>query len=128
VALADGRLGEGTGDPGLAHLGGSDHDQVAVSLDPLRLGQAENGRPVEAARTSEVEVLDAGRGAQAGRLHVAVEAPVLPNAVVRRHPTHRFAASPILLESLCEDAKQAGVDGSGGPVDPSGGGPARLAP
>ena len=77
MALADGGLGEGAGDVGLAEAGGADDQHALVSGDPARLGELEDERAVKPAGGVEVDVLDAGLVTEAGRLEVAEEAAVL---------------------------------------------------
>ena len=88
VALADGRLGQRTGEEGLADAGGTNDRQVALGLDPLRLGRAQDDGPFKAAGTPEIEVLDTGRTAQASYFQVPVEASVLAvmELAVNEHP------------------------------------------
>ena len=56
----DGRLGQGTGDVGLAHPGRAGEDQVVVPGHPRSGGQLHDETPVEPSRCPQVEVLDRG--------------------------------------------------------------------
>ena len=58
MTVTDGGLGQGTGEERLAHPGGPGDEHVAVGLDPVALGEAEDGGAVESSGGPEVEVLD----------------------------------------------------------------------
>ncbi len=68
VAAADGGVGEGAGEVGLAEPGGADDGHAVVGVDPVRLGEGEDLGAFEAALSAEVDVFDGGRAAQLGRL------------------------------------------------------------
>ena len=81
VTVSESGLSQRAGQEGLADAGRAGDQDVAVGLDPVRLGQAQHGAAVEATGRPEVEILDAGLSTQLRRLEVALEAPVV--AVLR---------------------------------------------
>ena len=72
VAAADGGVGQGASQEGLAQPGGADDDHAVVGVDPVRLGEGEDLGALQAAVAAEVEVFDGGGEAQLGRLQVRV--------------------------------------------------------
>lgn len=77
VAPADGGVGQGAGEEGLADPGRADDGDVVVRADPAAFGQAQDDGTFQVALAAEVEVLDHGIGAQLGGLEVAGHPAVL---------------------------------------------------
>ena len=59
VALADGLLGEGTGQKGFTHTAGAKQDEVLMSGDPVRGGQGTDERSIQASGRTVVDILEA---------------------------------------------------------------------
>ena len=106
----DGGLGQSAGEERLPAAGGSDDEDVLVAVHPLGAGQAEHLRTVETARVAEVDVLDAGRGAQLGDLEVALDASVVAvlGLAVDEQPQPLLEAERLILGALQLLAEGAG--------------------
>jgi hypothetical protein len=77
VALAAGLVGERAGDPGLAHAGGAEDEEVERLAYPVAGGELGDERLVEAARGAQIEVLKAGALLEAGLAQAGLQAPIL---------------------------------------------------
>ena len=75
--MSAGGLGEGTPEVGLARAGGSGDEDDLVLSDPAAAGETKYDGLVEAARGSEVDILEAGIEAQLGDLQKPSESAVL---------------------------------------------------
>ncbi len=75
--LAAGGLSQSTSQVGLAGAGGSGDENDLMVTDPVRAGQAQDDRTIEAARGAQVEILDGGREPELGLAQQPGEAPIL---------------------------------------------------
>src|SRR5690606_32870015 len=111
VAAAEGVLGEGAGEEGLAGAGQAGDGDVLVLHDPVAGGELADQRLVELAAVVVVEILEAGAAElEAGLLEVALEAGVLP-----AHPLGVDEEAEALVEA------EAGVVGPRLLLEPRGG-------
>ena len=77
MALADGGIGQRTGEEALAAPGRAGDEHVVVLSHPCPLGQRQYHRAVEAPGRAEVDVLDGRRVTQFGCFQPGGEAPAV---------------------------------------------------
>lgn len=70
-ALSTGLVGQGAGQIGLAHPGGTGDEAVAVMADPVAGGQLLDGGALEATGMTEVDVLQTGALLEPGELQAS---------------------------------------------------------
>jgi hypothetical protein len=69
--MTDSSLSQSTGEVSLARTGWPGNQDRLVAVDPMTRRQVQNLGSVKSARMGEVDVLNAGTGAQLGRAQVA---------------------------------------------------------